>query len=152
MKHLLPTTTPQTISILPRFYTETVVLLIRDDSTNENAQINVPDASLNKNYIDISTNFNLTEGRFYDLTVCKIKDYEDFKSRVEADGGIWVDNICLFNFYDSIELLNLIEANVIYKDKIFCTEQSTNQSNNESYSVNKDEYVEKSANNDFIIL
>ena len=44
------------------------------------------------------------------------------------------------------------EADIIYRDKIFCTSQSTNQSNNEHYSVNKDVYVEKSGNNDFIIL
>ena len=43
-------------------------------------------------------------------------------------------------------------SNIIYKDKVFCTVQSTNQSNNDKYSVNKNEYISKSANNDFIIL
>jgi hypothetical protein len=44
------------------------------------------------------------------------------------------------------------DSDIIYRDKIFCTAQSTNQSNNESYSVNKDEYKSESGNNDFIIL
>ena len=58
-------------------------------------------------------------------------------------------------FYD-LKVYNgqgsVTEADIIYRDKIFCTDQSTNQSNNEHYSVNKDVYVEKSGNNDFIIL
>ena len=44
------------------------------------------------------------------------------------------------------------DKNIIYRDKIFCTSQSTNQAKNNYYSINKDEYIEESANNDFIIL
>ena len=47
---------------------------------------------------------------------------------------------------------SITEADIIYRDKIFCTAQSTNQSNNEHYTINKDVYKEKSGNNDFIIL
>ena len=53
-------------------------------------------------------------------------------------------------FYD-LKVYN--GQDIIYRDKIFCTSQSTDQSNNEHYSVNKNEYVqEDSGNNDFIIL
>jgi hypothetical protein len=42
---------------------------------------------------------------------------------------------------------------VIYKDKVFCTDQTINQANNDYYSINKDEYVqEDSFDNDYIIL
>ena len=54
-------------------------------------------------------------------------------------------------FYD-LKIVDIQTQKIIYRDKIFCTAQSTNQSNNESYSVNKDEYKSKSGNNDFIIL
>lgn len=58
-------------------------------------------------------------------------------------------------FYD-LKVYNgqgdVTDADIIYRDKIFCTAQSTNQSANQQYSVNKDSYVEKSGNNDFIIL
>ena len=58
-------------------------------------------------------------------------------------------------FYD-LKVYNgqgsVTEADIIYRDKIFCTAQSTNQSNNEHYTINKDVYKEKSGNNDFIIL
>tara|TARA_R110000787_G_scaffold280345_1_gene391035 strand:+ start:104 stop:466 length:363 start_codon:yes stop_codon:yes gene_type:complete len=58
-------------------------------------------------------------------------------------------------FYD-LKVYNgqvaLSAANIIYRDKIFCTAQSTNQSTNNKYSVNKNSYIQKSGNNDFIIL
>ena len=42
---------------------------------------------------------------------------------------------------------------VIYKDKVFCTDQTINQANNDYYSVNDGEYVEEdSFDNDYIIL
>jgi CMP-N-acetylneuraminic acid synthetase len=44
-------------------------------------------------------------------------------------------------------------TSVIYKDKVFCTDQTINQTNNDYYSINKDEYVqEDSFDNDYIIL
>ena len=44
-------------------------------------------------------------------------------------------------------------AAVIYKDKVFCTDQTINQANNDYYSVNSGEYTtENSFDNDYIIL
>ena len=58
-------------------------------------------------------------------------------------------------FYD-LKIYNgqgtVTNADIIYRDKIFCTAQSTDQAKNEHYTVNKDEYIEESGNNDFIIL
>jgi hypothetical protein len=120
MKHLLPTTNAQTIKIIPRVYSTSVTIKLRDDSTNDETII-LPSAIINKNYVELTNVFTLVEGRFYDLKV--------------------------YNGQGSVT-----EADIIYRDKIFCTAQSTNQSNNEHYTVNKDVYKEKSGNNDFIIL
>ena len=120
MKHLLPTTNAQTIKIIPRVYSTSVTIKLRDDSTNDETII-LPSAIINKNYVELTNVFTLVEGRFYDLKV--------------------------YNGQGSIT-----EADIIYRDKIFCTAQSTNQSNNEHYTVNKDVYKQKSGNNDFIIL
>ena len=120
MKHLLPTTNAQTIKIIPRVYSTSVTIKLRDDSTNDETII-LPSAIINKNYVELTNVFTLLEGRFYDLKV--------------------------YNGQGSVT-----EADIIYRDKIFCTAQSTNQSNNEHYTVNKDVYKEKSGNNDFIIL
>jgi len=120
MKHLLPTTNAQTIKIIPRVYSTSVTIKLRDDSTNDETLI-LPSAIINKNYVELTNVFTLVEGRFYDLKV--------------------------YNGQGSVT-----EADIIYRDKIFCTAQSTNQSNNEHYTINKDVYKEKSGNNDFIIL
>ena len=53
------------------------------------------------------------------------------------------------HFYD---LTILSGSDVIYKDKIFCTDQTINQDTNSYYSVNQNEYVSKAGNNDFIVL
>jgi len=59
------------------------------------------------------------------------------------------------HFYD-LKIYNgqgaVTESDIIYRDKIFCTVQSTNQLNNEHYTVNKGAYKSKSGNNDFIII
>ncbi len=52
-------------------------------------------------------------------------------------------------YYD----LTLLDgSDVIYLDRVFCTDQTINQDTNDYYSVNKNEYVSKSGNNDYIVL
>lgn len=42
---------------------------------------------------------------------------------------------------------------VIYRDKIFCTDQNVDQSTNDYYTINKDVYtIDTSYDNDFIVL
>jgi len=120
MKHLLPVSTTQIINIIPRVYATSVTLTLRDDSSNDIKTLLVTGVK-SGNYIQLSSIFELKEGRFYD-----------------------------FKVYNGQGVVSA--SDIIYRDKIFCTAQSTNQANNESYSVNKDEYIEKSGNNDFIIL
>lgn len=125
MIHLIPSVSNQTIQILPREYTTSIVLLLRDDSTNEKTYIELPTSVVNGNYLDITTIFTLVEGRFYDLSVYKVEL--------------------------GYVLANLTELDIIYKDKVFCTAQSLDQNTNTFYSPNVGEYTEQSANNDFII-
>ena len=120
MKHLLPTSNSQTIKIIPRVYATSITLKLRDDSTNTTASILATGTKV-KNYLEVSTVFDLKEGRFYDLKI------------YNGQGAV-------------------TELDIIYRDKIFCTNQSTNQTNNQYYSANKDKYKSKSGNNDFIIL
>lgn len=47
----------------------------------------------------------------------------------------------------------LVSGEVIYKDKIFCTDQDIDQDTNDYYSVNEGEYTtEDSFDNDYIII
>ena len=153
MKHLLPITDEQTIKVIPRVYTTSIILKLRDDSSNETVSFIFPTVNITSNYVELTNVFNLVEGRFYDLKIYEVRgDYKTFKDRVIADGGTFNDNTCVYNFLDANELIETSDVDIIYRDKIFCTSQSTDQSNNEYYSVNKNEYKEKSGNNDFIIL
>ena len=153
MIHLLPISTSQTINIIPRVYATSVTIKLRDDSTNDEVSYILPIATINKNYLELSAIFNLKEGSFYDVKVYQIKgSYKDFKDRVIALGGTFEDNTCLLTSLEADGLINTTDLDIIYRDKIFCTIQSTDQSNNEHYTVNKDEYKEQSSNNDFIIL
>ena len=120
MKHLLPVSTTQIINIIPRVYSTSVTLTLRDDSSNDVKTLLVTGVNTG-NYIQLSSVFELVEGRFYDFKV------------YNGQGAVTT-------------------ADIIYRDKIFCTAQSTNQAANEQYTVNKDEYIAKSGNNDFIIL
>ena len=61
----------------------------------------------------------------------------------------YVFNLKEGRYYD-LTLLN--GSNVIYLDKIFCTDQTINQDTSDYYSINKNEYVSKSGNNDYIVL
>ena len=58
-------------------------------------------------------------------------------------------------FYD-LKVYNgqgvVTDLDIIYRDKVFCTAQSTDQEANEYYTVNKNTYTSQSGNNDFIIL
>jgi hypothetical protein len=54
-------------------------------------------------------------------------------------------------YYDMV--LKKGDGTIIYKDKIFCTDQGIDQTQNEEYSVNDSVYTtDTSFDNDFIIL
>ena len=153
MKVLTTSTNLQTIKVIPRVFTNSIVLKLRDDSTNDKVSFILPETIINKDYLEISNIFILKEGRFYDLTVYKVNgSYGEFKERVIADSGTFVNNTCLYNFLDAQNLINTSSLDIIYLDKIFCTDQTINQDANNYYSVNKNEYVSKSGNNDYIVL
>jgi len=139
MKILTTSTGEQTIRIIPRSYPDDITLILRDDSTNteviytidsmewENTDEVWQSVDLNWNdaggyfeedgYLVISNEYNLLEGRFYDLTI---------KNELDQ---------------------------VIYKDKIFCTDQTIDQDTNNYYSVNEGVYTtENSYDNEYIIL
>lgn len=153
MKVLSTSTNTQTIKIIPRVYDTSVTIKLRDDSTNDEVSFVLPTAIINKDYLELSAIFNLKEGRFYDVKVYQIKgSYEEFKARVIALGGTFENNTCLLTFLESEDLVNTTDLDIIYKDKIFCTSQTINQDTNDYYSINKNEYVNQSGNNDYIVL
>jgi len=140
MQNLLPSTENQTIQIIPRVYSENIAMSLRDDSTNEVVLVYPETVAINKNYLDITTVFDLKEGHFYDVKIY----LGDYARRLEADKGTIEALQCLGTIYN--------DSQIIYRDKIFCTIQGIEQTEGNKYTVNKDVYKEQSGNNDFIIL
>jgi hypothetical protein len=71
---------------------------------------------------------------------------------------VYLDSLVEGDFY-RLEILNtssgspIPQNTIIYKDRVFCTDQDVNQKDNEYYSVNKDRYIsEESSDNEFIII
>ena len=114
---LIITTRTQVIfSIIPREFTDTLTITIRDDSTNISSTYNlVPRISpadgvvIDKNTLIIYNTFSpvLVENHFYDLEVF-------------SDVG---------------------KTNSIYKDRIFCTDQDITQLNGGQYNLNEGQYT-----------
>lgn len=142
MKVLKPSNEVQSISIIPRIYSEYVTLYVHDESTDTQVSYNLETAQ-NNDYLVVSNTYSLVEGRWYNIT---LKDVgQEFKDRVENDGGVFEFSSCLYAFYNDY-------GNVIYKDRVFCTNQLINQENNDYYTINKDAYIQEVSNNEFIII
>ena len=127
----------QELRVIPRVYPERIVVTIRDEVTNETTEI----------------------GSFL--------DGYGYYVRVINDRGTYEENLLMGEIAYLYEkgymiirdVFNLVEnhfynltitdgTSVIYRDKIFCTNQTISE-----YSVNKDEYVtEDSYDNDYIII
>jgi hypothetical protein len=138
MKILTTSTSSQTIKFIPRLYSGSATLTLTDDTTNVSTSTQVI-LTQSGDYLNLAHTFALAEGRFYDL-------------ELNADGDVWDVNTNQWQLetqtWDSDELSNLI-----YKDKIFCTDQSVDQTQNKYYSVNKNEYTTNNTHdNDYIVL
>jgi len=138
MKILTTSTDDQTIRIIPRSYPDDLVIELRDDSTNEISTYTIESAEWDNNNDQ-----------------WQLADYDwNFSSSIFEENGYLV----ITNKYSLVEgrfydLTIKDGSNVIYKDKIFCTDQTINQSTNNYYSVNEGVYTtENSYDNDYIVI
>lgn len=139
MKILTTSTSAQTLRFVPREYVTSATLFFRDDSTNVTTNQTV---SLVQDGDELvyTGSFNLIEGRFYDFNFV-------------IDSNLWEQNT--LNWDMNYDLWNASQgaALSLYKDKIFCTDQPLDQTEDEYYSVNKNVYVsEDTYDNDYIII
>jgi hypothetical protein len=120
----------QTLKVIPRDYIADFVMRVRDDSTNVIKSYTIENASQVGNYLQFTNVFNpiLVENHFYDLTL------ETAYSFWNTNVKLWQNNTTLWNVDDKDDA-------VIYKDKIFCTNQDIDQENNDYYNLNKGQYT-----------
>ena len=122
--------TAQTLKVIPRDYLNTFILSIRDDSTNVVKHYEISGATTAGNYLTFTNIFNpvLVENHFYDITLGVSNSFWNTNIK------LWQDDQTLWNLDDTSD-------GVIYKDKIFCTDQDIDQENNDYYKINKGQYI-----------
>tara|TARA_R110000744_G_scaffold46455_2_gene102674 strand:- start:870 stop:1301 length:432 start_codon:yes stop_codon:yes gene_type:complete len=128
---LTTTAAAQTLSVIPREYSASFSMDIRDDSTNVTKQYDITSATLSGNYLTFNNVFNpvLVENHFFDL-------------RLYIDYNFWNTNYSLWNFYEVKWNEDEGQKVDIYNDKIFCTDQDVDQLNqNDYYKLNKDQFT-----------
>jgi len=87
---------------------------------------------------DDSTNTSTS----YSVSPTTDKNYMKFDQALTLKEG---------RFYNM--LITKADGTVIYKDKVFCTAQTVDQTDNDYYTINKDVYTsDTSHDNDFILL
>ena len=121
----------QTLSVIPREYSDSFTMTVRDDNTNFTKQYDITSSSISNNYLTFDNIFNpiLVENRFFDL-------------RLYIDYNFWNTNYSFWNLYEVKWNTDDGQNIDIYNDKIFCTDQDVDQLNqNDYYKINKDQYT-----------
>jgi len=142
MKILTTSTLAQTLTFAPRAYPSEVIVSIRDNSTNTTTRTENITLTQNNDNASISTTFSLKEGRFYDLKI------------LQGIGALWnTYNVIWEAASDNWESITTSEE-TIYLDKIFCTDQTINQAENNYYTINSGEYTQTTnyPDDDYIII
>ena len=122
----------QTLSVIPREYDNSEFSMsIRDDSTNVKVVYNSNTGVTTGNYLQFTKAFFpvLVEGHFFDL-------------HLYVDSDTWSTNNNFWNMYDVIWNLAADHIQNIFRDKIFCTDQTIDQSENDYYKLDEGQYVE----------
>lgn len=142
MKILTTSTSSQTLTFAPRAYPSEVIVSIRDNSTNTTTRTESVTLTRANDNASISTTFNLKEGRFYDLKI------------LQGIGALWnTYNVIWEAASDNWESITTSEE-TIYLDKIFCTDQTINQAENNYYTINSGQYTQTTnyPDDDYIII
>ena len=142
MKILTTSASAQTLTFAPRTYPSQVIVSIRDTSTNTTTRTENVTLTRNNDNASISTTFSLVEGRFYDLKI------------LQGVGALWnTYNVIWEAATDNWESITTSEEN-IYLDKVFCTDQTINQADNDYYTINSGQYTQTTnyPDDDYIII
>ena len=145
-------TSAQTFQFIPRFFVISGSLIVRDEETNLTQTKEVGMGKLG-DYADISVALTLEEGKFYEIELFSLGSNWDtvfeFWNNITIDwnealtpiGATWATaqeewNLATSKWEDVREELKQI----IYKDRIFCTDQTISQRAAEYYDPIKGLY------------
>ena len=125
----------QTIKFIPRFYSADT-LILRNETTNISVTLN-PTFVVVGYYLKCDLALDLKENTFYNLTILSTAlPFTADNGIITADNNILTADMTQFSSENSL----------IYRDKIFCTNQNKN-----NYTVNENQYVANVTTNEFKI-
>jgi hypothetical protein len=139
---LTTSTLAQAFKVIPRTYVDEFTLSVRDDSTNVTQTYEITTGVTSGNYLTFSQAFSpvLVEGHFYDI-------------KLYSDPNFWNTNYFLWELYNEFWNIDTTDIDVLYKDRLFCTDQEIDQMDNLYYNLNKNQYItDNSYNNDYIVV
>ena len=127
----------QAFKIIPRSYAAEFTMSITDDSTNITVYYNITNAITDVNYLTFNQVFNpiLVEGHFYDI-------------RLYSDYNFWNTNYQLWENDNSFWNIDRTTDVTLFRERIFCTDQSIDQIEDEYYDLNLGVYKTFNAAND----
>tara|TARA_R100001463_G_scaffold110220_3_gene164911 strand:+ start:5900 stop:6412 length:513 start_codon:yes stop_codon:yes gene_type:complete len=153
MIYLSTAASAQTFTFIPRSFVVNARLEIKDEETLTVQTHNVPMSQLN-NYASINVALTLEESKFYEVKVVSIgSNWETISQTWDLLNINWEQGItrsgAAWNF--ATNSWNETTGNwddvrdprelVIYKDRLFCTDQTISQGANEYYDPYKDVYT-----------
>jgi hypothetical protein len=125
----------QTIKFIPRFYSADT-LILRNETTNISVTLN-PTFVVDGYYLKCDLALDLKENTFYNLTILSTAlPFTADNGIKTADNNILTADMTQFSSENSL----------IYRDKIFCTNQ-----NKDNYTVNENQYIANVTTNEFKI-
>ena len=129
--------TAQAFKIIPRTYGAEFTMSITDDSTNITVYYDITNAITDVNYLTFNQAFNpiLVEGHFYDI-------------RLYSDYNFWNTNYQLWENDNSFWNIDRTTDVTLFRERIFCTDQSIDQIEDEYYDLNLGVYKTFNAAND----
>lgn len=138
MKVLTTSTDPQVLKIIPSTYVTSGTLKVIDDQTLEEQTLSAT-FTRDNDYQVITAVFNLEEGHYYDF-------YQTL------DFNLWNQSSEKWDLaakqWDEEQRTEDLSS-----DKIFCTDQTIDQNNQDYYNINEDQYItENTFDNDYIVL
>ena len=152
MIYLSDATSAQTFTFIPEAYVINARVEVRDEETGIKQTANVPITRLS-GYASINVALTLQQEKFYELKVISVgSNWEDVTQFWNLLSVNWEDGITrsgsAWNF--ATNSWNETTGNwdtarqpkdlIIYRDRIFCTNQTISQGANEYYNVYKDVY------------
>jgi hypothetical protein len=131
---LTTSTNAQELKFIPRNYAADSIVLT-DEETNTSTTIS---ATFTKEsyYLKSDISFSLKKDKFYSLKVYK-SAVSDFVERVTNDDGTVESQSCI-----QIDINKVL----VYKDKIFCTDQVI-----KDYSIHNGIYTQRESTNEYIV-